>query len=120
MEKKQSSIEQIFSHIKASRNDIQYWNDSMLVDWLLEQEDRFKAMHNKEVISFAKKCLDKALDTDVRTAHSKVEELYNETFGCTTGGIGVDKISWTNTIGTNHLSHINPLTDKLTNGGNNE
>lgn len=40
-----------------------------------------KEMHNREVISFAKKCLDKALDTDVRTAHSKVEELYNETFG---------------------------------------
>lgn len=49
MEKKQSSIEQIFSHIKASRNDIQYWNDSMLVDWLLEQEDRLKEMHKEEI-----------------------------------------------------------------------
>ena len=47
---KQSSVEQIFSHIKASRNDIQYWNDSMLVDWLLEQEDRLKAMHKEEMI----------------------------------------------------------------------
>lgn len=46
---KQSSIEQVFSHIKASRNDIQYWNDSMLVDWLLEQEDRLKAMHKEEM-----------------------------------------------------------------------
>ena len=79
-----------------------------------------KAMHNKEVISFAKKCLDKALDTDVRTAHSKVEELYNETFGDTTGVIVFDNIHLTNTSGTNHLSHINPLTDKLTNGVNNE
>ena len=48
--KKQSSVEQVFSHIKASRNDIQYWNDSMLVDWLLEQEDRFKAMHKEEIV----------------------------------------------------------------------
>ena len=81
MEKKQSSVEQVFSHIKASRNHIQYWNDSMLVDWLLEQEDRLKAMQKEEIISFAKKCLDKALDLDVRTAHSQVEEMYNETFG---------------------------------------
>ena len=47
---KQSSIEQIFSHIKASRNDIKYWNDSMLVDWLLEQEHRYKALHKQEII----------------------------------------------------------------------
>ena len=47
---KQSSIELVFAHIKASRNDIQYWNDSMLVDWLLEQEDRFKAMHKEEIV----------------------------------------------------------------------
>ena len=51
MENKQSSIEQIFSHIKASRNDIKYWNDSMLVDWLLEEENRFKAMHKEEIIN---------------------------------------------------------------------
>ena len=40
-----------------------------------------KTMHKKEVILFAKKCLDKALDLDVRTAYSQVEEVYNETFG---------------------------------------
>lgn len=40
-----------------------------------------KEIHKKELISFAKKCLDKALDLDVRTAHSKVEEMYTETFG---------------------------------------
>jgi len=39
------------------------------------------AMHKKEQMSFVKKCLDKALDLDVRTAHSQVEEVYNETFG---------------------------------------
>jgi hypothetical protein len=40
-----------------------------------------EAMHKKEQISFAKKCLDKALDLDVRTAHSNVEDYYNETYG---------------------------------------
>ena len=52
MEKKQSSVEQVFSHIKASRNHIQYWNDSMLVDWLLEQEDRLKAMQKEEMNNY--------------------------------------------------------------------
>lgn len=40
-----------------------------------------KQMHKEELISFAKRCLDKALDLDVRAAHSQVEEMYNETFG---------------------------------------
>ena len=47
---KQNSIELVFAHIKASRNDTQYWNDSMLVDWLLEQEDRLKAKHKEEIV----------------------------------------------------------------------
>jgi len=44
-----------------------------------------KEIHKKELILFAKKCLDKALDLDVRTAHSKVEEMYTETFGGNNG-----------------------------------
>ena len=44
-----------------------------LAESLLEKE--------KEVMcEFAKYCLDKALDLDVRTAFSNVEEYYNETF----------------------------------------
>ena len=38
-------------------------------------------MERENKIEFAKKCLDKALDLDIRTAHSKVEEYYNETYG---------------------------------------
>jgi hypothetical protein len=38
-------------------------------------------MEREQKIEFAKKCLDKALDLDIRTAHSKVEEYYNETYG---------------------------------------
>ena len=63
MEKKQSSVEQVFSHIKASRNDIQYWNDSMLVDWLLEQEDRLKAMHKEERFQDFKEGFQAALES---------------------------------------------------------
>jgi hypothetical protein len=69
--KKQSSIEQVFSHIKASRNDIQYWNDSMLVDWLLEQEDRLKAMHKEEIKDAVNSC----------GYQDEAEYYYNETFG---------------------------------------
>ena len=73
MEKKQSSVEQVFSHIKASRNDIQYWNDSMLVDWLLEQEDRLKVMHKEEIV-------ESHHEGYYSFSHSG-EQYYNETFG---------------------------------------
>jgi hypothetical protein len=33
------------------------------------------------MIQFAKQCLDKALDLDVRTAYLQVEKYYNETYG---------------------------------------
>ena len=77
MEKKQRSIEQVFSHIKASRNDIQYWNDAMIVDWLLEQEDRYKAMHKEEIedaVNFGD-------EHGQITTYLTVEKYYNETFG---------------------------------------
>jgi len=38
-------------------------------------------IEREQKIEFAKKCLDKALDLDIRTAHSKVEEYYNEIYG---------------------------------------
>ena len=38
-------------------------------------------MEREQKIEFVKKCLDKALDLDIRTAHSKVEEYYKETYG---------------------------------------
>lgn len=50
----------------------------------------------------------------------EAQEYYTKTFGGDTGVIVFDDIRLTNTSGTNHLSHINPLTDKLTNGGDNE
>ena len=77
MEKKQSSVEQVFSHIKASRNDIQYWNDSMLVDWLLEQEDRLKAMHNEECAEVFKEAQECAVKHDgVYFKYNSIEDYY--------------------------------------------
>ena len=69
---KQNSIEFLFEKLWDTPKDKFEWNA------ILKQA---KAMHKEEQISFAKKCLDKALDLDVRTAHLKVEEMYNETFG---------------------------------------
>jgi 20S proteasome alpha/beta subunit len=48
--------------------------------WLKELYEQAKEMHKQEMIEFAKKCLDKALDLDVITAYSKIEQYYNETF----------------------------------------
>ncbi len=62
------------------------------VEWL-EQEmlkpnlsmkeilEQAKEMEKERMIQFAKQCLDKALDLDVRTTYSQVEQYYNETFG---------------------------------------
>ena len=40
-----------------------------------------KEMEKERMIQFAKHCLDKALDLDVRTAYSQVEQYYNKTYG---------------------------------------
>ena len=69
------------------RNISIYWLiDKMITKKHTDSElndifNQAKAMHKEEQISFAKRCLDKALDLDVRTAYSQVEEVYNETFG---------------------------------------
>ena len=39
-----------------------------------------KEMEKERTVDFAKHCLDKALDLDVRTAYSQVEEYYNKTY----------------------------------------
>jgi hypothetical protein len=43
--------------------------------------EQAKEMEKEQKIDFSKKCLDKALDTDIRTAHLKVEQYYGETYG---------------------------------------
>jgi len=39
-----------------------------------------KEMEEEQSLNFAKHCLDKAKDLDVRTAFLNVEQYYNETF----------------------------------------
>jgi len=72
MDKKEISIYWLLDKIITKKH-----TDSEL-NYIFQQAE---AMHKKEQISFAKKCLDKALDLDVRTAHSNVEDYYNETYG---------------------------------------
>ncbi len=50
-------------------------------DLLYKLEQKALQMERENKIEFAKKCLDKALDLDIRTAHSKVGEYYNQTYG---------------------------------------
>ena len=57
------------------------------VEWLMENlhtaKDPFtqaKAMEKEQKIKFAEHCLNKALDLDIRTSFSNVEQYYNETF----------------------------------------
>lgn len=57
------------------------------VEWLMENLhlakspfQQAKAMEKEQIVDFAKICLDKALDLDIRTAHSQVEQYYNETY----------------------------------------
>ena len=64
--------------IKAIRKEISNEEWRLLENKLGEEA---KQMERENKIEFAKKCLDKALDLDIRTAHSKVEEYYNETYG---------------------------------------
>ena len=67
-----------------------------------------KQMHKEEILTAYSKAL--PITDGVFTAIDKAHDYYNETFG------GESFQS----NGTNHLSSINPLTDKLTNGGDNE
>jgi hypothetical protein len=64
------------------------------VDWLFlmmnnpnkDQEfsnkllDRAKQMEKERMIKFAKLCLDKSLNLDIRTVHSNIEQYYDEKY----------------------------------------
>ena len=64
-----------------------------VVEWLIEQLipkdqhegiidiiEEAKEIEKEQSLNFAKHCLDKAKDLDVRTAFFNVEQYYNETF----------------------------------------
>jgi hypothetical protein len=78
MEKKQTAVEWLEEQIK----DIFYVAEaSEMTKKFKSVYDQAKQMEKEQRIDFSKKCLDKALDTDIRTAHLKVEQYYDETYG---------------------------------------
>ena len=68
---KQSSVEQLMWELWDTPKDKFTWYTIMKY---------YNERHKQEMIDFTEKCLDKALDLDVRTAYSKIEQYYNETF----------------------------------------
>lgn len=56
---------------------INQWNDILIQDAI----NQAKQMDKKQKIEFAKHCLDKAYDLDIRTAFLNLEQYYNKTYG---------------------------------------
>ena len=50
-------------------------------DWMSGLVEKAKQMEKEQKIEFAKHCLNKAVDLDIRTAYSGVEKYYNEKYG---------------------------------------
>ena len=48
--------------------------------WMKDLIEQAKEMEKKQKIKFAEHCLNKALDLDIRTAFSNLEQYHNETF----------------------------------------
>jgi hypothetical protein len=80
--KKQTAVSQIFAQIKAARKDTKFWSDSMLVDWLLEQEERYKQMEKEQMKEAA---LDNVTTNEKlrKIFEIQFEDFYNETYGGT-------------------------------------
>lgn len=116
MEKKQSSVDILMKAILES--DVELYI-SMQESGEFEQ---IKAIHKEEIQDAWLNGMkgEMIAPFGMNRYKPEAEEYYSETFGGDTSVIGVDNIRLTNTSGTNHLSHINPLTDKITNGGSNE
>jgi len=73
----ESAVEWLEEELKANLKKVILEGDSELMESLFEQA---KEMEKEQKIKFAEHCLDKALDLDIRTAFSNVEQYYNQTF----------------------------------------
>ncbi len=65
---------------------MKWFLDKLLKDGYIKrlpvlQFQKAKEIEKQKIIDFAKHCLDKALDLDVRTAYSQVEKYYEQTYG---------------------------------------
>lgn len=56
-------------------------DDENLYNLLYSLKNQAKQMEKEQKIEFAKHCLDRALDLDIRTAFFNIEQYYNETYG---------------------------------------
>ena len=61
-----------------SRNEV---SPETADEFKLDYLQHAKQMERQKMIEFAKHCLDKALDLDVRTAYASVENYYNRNYG---------------------------------------
>ncbi len=75
----QTAVSWLIEQVNGYSYPIPY-NQNIKIDIPKEIIEQAKAMEETNMIAFGKHCLDKALDLDIRTAHSKVEQYYNETY----------------------------------------
>jgi hypothetical protein len=55
--------------------------DSKMIELFDKEIEQAKEIEECQTIDFARHCLDKALDLDIRTSYINVEQYYNKTFG---------------------------------------
>ena len=75
----QTAVSWLIEQVNGYSYPIPY-NQNIKIDIPKEIIEQAKKMEETNMITFGKHCLDKALDLDIRTAHSKVEQYYNETY----------------------------------------
>jgi len=82
---KQTAISQIFAQIKAARNDNKFWNDSMLIDWLIESEERFKQIEKEQMDKVSEDWWVEGCSymKDNKRIYESFEQYYNETYNNT-------------------------------------
>jgi len=78
-------------------NAIETKNGEEFSSYYTEFIEQAKEMEKERMIQFAKHCLDKALDLDIRTAYSQVEKYYNETYGGELKNIAISNKTSTDT-----------------------
>jgi hypothetical protein len=80
---KETAVSQIFAQMKAGRKDTKFWNDSMLVDWLLEQEERYKEMEKEQIEDAWLNGMKSEMIAPfgINRYRPKANEYYNETYG---------------------------------------
>jgi hypothetical protein len=82
--RKQTTIQQLISLLQYERDKLEKAGDKSISVGLYAAESMARELlplEEEQQIKFAKYCLDKALDLDIRTAYSGVEKYYKETYG---------------------------------------